>query len=815
MLRQTLLLLGVFFITQNPFAQNILVRQAAQATQDLDYVTAIILYQQTLQIQQDPEAVIGLAECYRQINDTENAERWYAEAIKLPNAKPRYGLYYGMMLQANNKCTDAQKWFDQYAANAPDDARGQYLRQSCEAAAALRAAGEGIYTVKLLPFNSNLDDFAPTIRGQQLIFASDRNTGGPVNRTNMWTGSEFTELYALNFHANGPHPADFSYEVPEKFSKGLNSKYHEAATTFSPDGRTIYFTRNSYLNGHTERSETGLLKLKIYAGNTNAADTWGNLQALPFCSDDYNTAHPALSPDGKHLFFSSNRPGGYGGMDLYVSEWEGGRWGLPVNLGPIVNTEGNEVFPYADKSGRVYFSSNSHIGLGGLDIYYTTPNGAHDWNAPINLGAPMNSTHDDFGIAFGGDGTWGFFSSDRDEGVGRDDVYGFQKTAIPLDIIVFDTTNRKPAPGVLVTNTRTGQSMLTGPDGRVSFDLRPDECTVFTTEKKKYDANKSEFCTQKTVLGETSRLDIPIERTADYALQGMVFDMIDGYPAEGARVMLTNDCGESIPEVVLTGIDGRFLFKLGKNCCYTIKAYANGYISDVSDAQCTAGLPPETVLRTTLSLQPYRDAEGFVLKKDVVAGDFALPVFNPATGLYENANGAPASIDMGNGIVVRNGVLFDNGVANKPAETDWKPSATGKGFLVNLYYDFNQAALQPESVPELQKLQKTLLENPDLTVEIASHTDSRGSDEYNLDLSQRRADAAVSWLQQHGIAPNRLSAHGYGETQPVNGCSNEVPCSEEEHQRNRRTEFRITGSTTILSQPKNTPKAAPCKGCPF
>ncbi len=794
-------------------AQSFLQRQADGAMQKLDYITAISLYQQVLEKdEQNADALTNIAECYRKINDKENAEIWYAKVVRLPGAKPVHKLYYGMMLQANGKCNAAKAWFNQYTKEAPDDARGQYQARACEIEEELKNKNKGLYVISPMPFNSNLDDFSPLVFGNKIVFASDRTQPGPLKRTSMWTGNPFAELYAVPFTKRGDQPGGFSYGEPAKFSRDINTKFHEAAMAASADAKTVYFTRNSFTDGSTGKSDEGLVKLKIYMAQADGQGGWQQETEAPFNSNEYSVAHPSLSTDGKQLYFASNMPGGYGGMDLYVAEISDGHWGPPVNLGPVVNTEGNEIFPYIDPNNRLYFASNGHIGLGGLDIYYTTraSKGLDQWNLPVNLGAPVNSNSDDFGITFGGDLSWGFFSSDRDGGVGRDDIYGFQKSAAPVEVFVCDTNTKLPVSGATVTNNTTGLTMTTGPDGRIAFDMRFAECADFAVDKKNYEPVLKTGCTDKANTGAITRIEIPLLKQANFAVQGIVFDMTDGWPAEGVRVTLTNDCGKPLAEPAVTGADGRYKFKLDKECCYTLKATKDGFIAGTSANNCTRGLTKNTTLKVNLNVQPYLDNEGFIVR----AGEETGPTFNPETGLYENPDGSPANFDIGGGLVVKNGLLLDNGTPMAPSGKDtWKRGS--EGFLVHLYYDFNQPTVSEESRPELEKLLRTLQENPELLVEISSHTDARGSDDYNLDLSQRRADAVVNWLVGHGISRERLTGRGYGETKPVNRCTNGVSCSETEHQLNRRTEFRIIGTGITGSQPKVNPKTAPCEGCPF
>ncbi len=795
-------------------AQSARLKRANEAMQDLDYMTAIVEYQQVLQREDVPEAKIGLAECYRKINDTENAEYWYGQIVRLPDSKPVHKLYYGMMLQANGKCDVARLWLKQYEKEAPDDARGQFLAKACDLEEELLTKNKGIYQINHLPCNSSFDDFGPSIVHGQLVFASDRDLGTAIKRTSMWTGNPFSDLYATPLKTD--KPGTIASARLDKFSSSVNTRFNEAAVCLAPDGQTIFFTRNNFDDGNTERSEEGLVKLNIFSAQRNAAGTWTNVTRLPFNSAEYNTAHPSMSPDGKRLYFASNRPGGFGGMDLYFSDLNKGVWGTAINLGPTVNTEGNEIFPFIDPNGRLYFASNGHLGLGGLDLFYSTPKGEKDWNLPVNLGAPLNSTHDDFGVCFGGDLSWGFFTSDRDGGSGRDDIYAFSKNAAPVEIYVFDSQTLKPVSGAAVLNSLTNATLTTSSEGIVAFDMRNAECADFSTAKKGYEAAIKTGCTgnEGAAHGQITRIEIGLNKVSNFSVQGMVFDMRDGFPANGAKLILTNDCEKTAPEPFITGPDGRFKFKLDKNCCYTLRAVEEGFIAGVAEGLCTKSTALNPVFKVNLNLEPYRDREGFIVEIPEKNAPNAGPHYNDLSGLYENPDGSPATFELGDGLSVRDGILYDNGAPSQPSESTWERGS--EGFLVNLYYDLNANAPNESSMPELKKLLKTLRQNPEFQVEIASHTDARGSDEYNLSLSQRRAETVVEWLVKQGIARERLTPHGYGETKLVNKCDNGVPCEEAQHQLNRRTEFRIIGSSGISnSKPQAKPKAAPCDGCPF
>jgi hypothetical protein len=797
MFRIVICLAGLLLLTPQSslHAQLSALQRAGDHMRAWDYVTAIQLYRQLLTREDNAEAKIQLAECYRRINDTENAELLFGQVVKLPEAKPIHWLYYGMMLQANGKCTQARPWFERYAQEFPQESRAQNLARSCDQAKRLYAQNKDIYTVSRLPFfNSEQNDFAPSLYKDQILFASERPEPGPVKRTSMWTGTSFSKLYSVTFTPNGANPAQFRYGLPQKFSSHPQIKYNEASAVYAPDGKTVYLTINYVDTEDAGLSEDGLLRLGIYYAAVQPDGNWGPLQALPFQSPEFSVAQPSLTADGKQLFFASNIPGGEGGMDLYVSLWEDGHWGMPFNLGPRVNTAGNELFPTVDANGRLYFASDGHTGLGGLDLYYTTPAGRGEWSAPINLGYPVNSTRDDFGIAFGSDLSWGIFSSNRPGGAGGDDLYAFQRRMATVELLVADALSQRPLAGVSVLGDSTAGSYVTGSDGRVFIDLPLEDCRDFSLQKKDYVVDRQLACTRGARSGELIRRTLTLKKEERFSLQGMVFDMLDGLPADGALVLLTSNC-DGKTDTFTTTADGRFRFDLRKNCCYSVKAMQDGYLADVSEGHCPRAAT-DAVLHTNLNLQPYRDAEGFVAAKPKATMPGAEEAFryNDLSGLYELPDGTPVDAELDGGLIIRGGILFDGGTPMMPDKNEWAKSQSGAGYLLNIYYDLDAINLREESVYELEKLRQMLEANPDLMVEIAAHTDSRASADYNLQLSQRRADAVVKWLGANGVDKKRLRGKGYGESRPVNRCTDGVYCTEGEHRLNRRTELVIIGN---------------------
>ncbi len=812
--RSLLLVMFVSILSTSAFAQATKLKKAQKYMDDLNYVGAIELYNQILDNSDNSEAKINIAECYRKISDSENAEFWYGQVVRLPEAESLHYLYFGQALQRNGKCDLAKEWYQKFIDANPDDIRGQYLARACDYEEELMIKNGGVYEITHLDFNSNLDDFSPAYHKDGLIFSSERDRGSAVSRMHSWTGNPFLDLYYVDRKESGASDTegvcgDYMYGRPEKWSSSTNTKYHDAVVTFNSDETMVLYTRNN-LEG---KSDDGTIKLKVFSADVNG-ESITNFQGLPFNSDEYSVAHPCLTPDGSRLYFSSDMPGGYGGMDLYYSDYNGGSWGPPMNLGLQINTEGQEVFPYYTKDMRLYFCSDGHIGIGGLDIYHVDDlGGDNNFGAIENIGYPINTISDDFGIIFNEEGTCGYFSSDRTGGAGRDDVYSFKKIAAPVEIYVFDEITKEPIEGATVIDDCTGGTLTTNAMGKAVVDMKINECCTFSASAEEYLDNEKQGCTT-TDLSERIIVEIPMKKSMAFDVAGVIYDGETQLPMSGATVTMTNDCDDDEQSFVTTE-SGRYAFDLKDDCCYTITVTKDGYDS-MTQEKCTRGKTeggtltadfnlnkPQTGLTTTL---PSDTSPGGVIKRDGIYVDAATG--QPYTGDYQGVqykDGQPAGGRVGGfDVSPTTGGVADNSVY----------------YLLHIYYDFDQSYIRGEAEPELQKLMGLMNNNPDYIVEIASHTDSRGSNSYNNRLSSRRADSVVRWLVEKGIAKDRLVSRGYGEDVNVNNCANQVPCSEKEHQLNRRTEFRILGckgcvDNPIISNPKPEPKVDPCDGCPF
>ncbi|WP_343914192.1 hypothetical protein [Aquimarina litoralis] len=274
------------------------------------------------------------------------------------------------------------------------------------------------FVLKTLSFNSKNSDYAPSFYNGELVFASSRNKKSVTMILQEGSNEPFLDLYKTN--RNIPNKGI------TKLKGSINTKFHESSATFSPDGKTVYFTRNNYVKRKIKSSTKGCVLLKIYKA-TYDDGKWRNIQELPFNSDEYSTAHPALTPDGKFLYFASDMPGSYGKSDIYVvAVHDDGSFGTPENLGSLINSEGRETFPYVSDKGKLFFASDGHLGFGGLDIFMVLPIQQSGWKV-CNMGEPINSNKDDFTFIINEKERMGYFASNRDGGKGGDDIYGFRQ----------------------------------------------------------------------------------------------------------------------------------------------------------------------------------------------------------------------------------------------------------------------------------------------------------------------------------------------------------------------------------------------------
>ena len=590
----------------------------------------------------DKKVIQSLADTYFFNSQYNQSYTWYRKLISLypEDIKSIYYLRASISARSNENYAIADRYMQQYFAmekgTVIEDLYVEDLNY-LDSIADLRPK----YIVETTKINTDQSDFSSAFFGEdKLVFSSTYQASG--QRDYDWTGEPFLDLYIADIGDEG------QLENTQQIEGDINTAFHESSAVFTKDLDRVYFTRNNYKNGKKRADRKNTVRLKLLTATVDDDGNWSDVEELSFNNDNYSVAHPALSLDGKKLYFASDMPGTTGESDLwYVDIYNDGSYGDPINLGQKVNTEGRESFPYVADDGNLYFTSDALVGFGGFDVFKAELSDSGIARDPENMGLPINSAGDDFGFLLQTDTNTGYISSNRDgnRGSASDQIYYF----------------------------------------------KPSKCVVEIT--------------------------------------GLVKDSNTGNLMPGATVKLL-DMGMNIIAEQIVQQDARYSFPEEVECgeaYYLITE--NGLAYSVAE---TTFVAPTT--------------------SQSVSVDMAIETFSQDCPPYDL------------------GCLLG---------------------LNPIYFDLNKYFIRPDAEIELTKVFNAMIRFPELIVRIESHTDSRSPQSYNLRLSQNRATSTRNWLIQRGIAPSRLSAVGYGESQLINRCADGVPCTEAEHQLNRRSMFII------------------------
>ena len=739
---KTLSILLLSLISLTGFGQ---MKKADEAFAHHHYVNAIELYNAAIRRDLDNEqAITNLAVCYWKTEQYSLAEYWFTRAA-LMNDDPQVKLWYSQLLISNEKYEEAAQWLEKYAAAETDPALAKNATRMASYCLALKRGEASRLDCDVLPVKVNSPDldFAPVLWNNMLLFTSNRvEATQRSDEDDPWTSSRFTDVFMA------PRISENTFGAVVPFEVGLLTAYHEGPLCFSGDGMEMYLTTSDYSNNKRKFDNQRNTRLKIVKCTKDAMGAWVKTSDLPFVSSEYNTAHAAVSPDGNWLVFASDMPGGFGGMDLYrCMRSANGNWGSPQNLGKHINTKGHEVFPYIHSDGNLYFSSDLHLGFGGLDLYKCEL-GTDTWGVPDNLGAPINSSKDDFGIALDEDTQSGFFSSNRNM-AGKDDLLYFKFSAnISVKGAVVDCETRKPIAGAEVKLYGTdyySDVCFTNDQGQFKMTIPPTGDYVIEARRDGYMTGGA--CSNSELV-ETKGLKAGDHVTIQLALSpqsnlqynssyvcGRVSNARYGNPIPGCVLELTNKCtGEKT--TATTDNTGTYFLAVDERCDYEVKVLKDKFHPFLSTISPEMGA-----------------SECFQVNVALTFVDSEAPPL------------------LSEDVVIREGMVLE---------------------LFHIYFDRDKSEIREEDIPDLETLYKLLIKHPGMKGEIMAHTDSRATAEYNLTLSQKRAEAAMAWLINKGIESERLTARGYGEMMLKNRCADGVECDEEEHQRNRRVEFRVT-----------------------
>jgi peptidoglycan-associated lipoprotein len=474
---------------------------------NLGFGKAIPLYEKALEDKNIPDAKVKLADSYRRVNNSVKAEYWYSQVVTLPQSKPEHKLYYARALIKNGKCEEAIKWLDLYAKENPADKSAQSMKNSCLLQQSF-IVDSALYHVNKIRFNSSgLSDFSPVFYKEGIVFSSERTTAGP-DKFSSWTNRPFLDLFYSKIDRNN------IVGEPQPLKGKINSKYNEGPITFNREENVAYFTRNNFENRKAKKDNDGIVNLKIYKSSL-VGDEWTHIESLSFNSDLYSNGHPTLTTDGLTMYFVSDRPGGFGGTDIYMTTLKDGKWSDPVSPVEGINTFGDEMFPYLYNDTTLYFASNGLPGMGGLDIYYSIKrNGT--WTDPVNVGYPINSNRDDFGYVADATGYSGYFSSNRDGSGEIDHLYSFVKDRkkLVLDGLVVEIGKQVPVTGAKVEiSVKAGQPkqiISTNEYGIFNYHLDPLLDYIITVSKKGYLTQTKEISAMK-MDGDTIKVVFELE----------------------------------------------------------------------------------------------------------------------------------------------------------------------------------------------------------------------------------------------------------------------------------------------------------------
>jgi outer membrane protein OmpA-like peptidoglycan-associated protein/tetratricopeptide (TPR) repeat protein len=683
-----------------------------------DYVTASDIYRDILSgkgNESDTIALRRLAECQWKMGNLTSAESIMEKTVAVTKNSPTDLLAMAELKRRLGKYDESVEYYRQYRILCPNDSiASQYVEQPWFAEAIKRDST--IYGIVPLQINTPSSDFAPSFYSAgKIIYASANGVGRGGKKEYLWNNQPYLNIFQCEIKP------DSSLDSSVLMDEALNSRYHEGTVTYDYRSNTMYFSRNNFLKGSIYKSKAGQLNLGIYSSNEKDG-SWGKRDAFEHNNKEYSVAHPSITPDGNRMYFVSDKPGGIGGTDIYVAKRKGDSWETPENLGGKVNTSGNEMFPFIVGDSTLYFSSDGLVGLGGMDVFYI--NVLDSIGVSRNMGYPLNTRYDDFGLICFPSQLSGYFCSNRPGGQGDDDIYLFKlhpPDSVTITGMVVDSDSGLPIPNAKVwaPNLDGGPvEVSTDNEGRFTITTQWRELLELSSSKKDY-TDGWEVVKPRPRSAFLDGVEIKMKKY-EFVAKGKVLYAENNLPAKGAVVRALDQNGLVVASVTV-GADGTYFLPLAQGQKYVLEAAMYGYITLSTD------------LDTTDPNKKFSDY------------DFKL--FKPEKGT-----------------IVR---------------------------LDNIYYDYNKFAIRPDAALELNKLVRILKDFPSMKIELSSHTDSRGSDSYNLSLSEERAKSAVEYLISQGIDAGRMVPKGYGETKLLNKCDDGATCTEDEHSYNRRTEFKI------------------------
>ncbi len=702
----------------------------------LSYAYAAELYEELIGSEVDSPALKSkLAYSYLKMDNYTKSVEYYSKMIESAEAKPQDYYDYAYVLKQTGNYAESDKWMSKYSQSATADLRSQLFLSNTAYKSRIEKS-QAFFSLENLGLNTAVADFGGYYNPlqSQMYFITARKKKIFVKKEWSWNANRFLDLYTASVGTDNK-PGDV-----KRVSK-VNTKFHEGPLTFSPDGKRVYYTRNNVSKGKKRRDGQKIQNLKLYIADIDEKGKWINEREFPYNSKDYSVGHPVLTQDGKILYLVSDKPGGIGGADLYkVAVSDNGTFGEMINLGNKINTEGQEMFPFIDSEERLFFSTNGHPGLGGLDVFVAFLEKGSVGKIH-NLGLPINSQFDDFAFNMSKDFKTGFLSSNREGGKGGDDIYAVQLIRPFVFGVTIKGTAKDKKGGIVPfakidlkdDKGKVLETISADENGQYAFEAEYEKNYALGGSKTDYFDGKntaSTFTDEQVVIS-----DVVLEKDPGLSLYALITDKKTGLPLEGVQVYLVDNMTDKSKKIVtpVTGDLREALFgkKLNDRGSYNLVLQKEGYFS-------------KTVTYNTVFDRP---------------------------GQYD-VHGA---LDLG----------MDPEVRDLAEMIQINP----------INFDLNKFTIRADAAKELDKIVEVMNKYPYLVVELGSHTDCRASKAYNMKLSDNRAKASAEYIKKRITNPARIYGKGYGESRLLNGCECEgavkSDCPEEEHQKNRRTEFKV------------------------
>ncbi|PKQ65595.1 hypothetical protein BZG02_00905 [Labilibaculum filiforme] len=606
-----LLIIG-FVLTglSSSLAQNQLVQKGDRLYDNKEFAAATNYYEKHLENSEDIATKRKLANCYLQMQKDTEANYLLESIVSSSEVNAKDYLQYATLLKRVRNYEKAKIYFEKYAELVPEDKNISKLILSCDLINELQ--DDQLYSIKSISLNTPQSDFASGFYKNGLVFVSGRKNN-TSNQVDGRTGEYFLDMYFSEKSGD-------NFLNPESFSNDFNTKYHEGPACFSANEKFIFFTRNKGTLNLEGKSE-----LNIYTSRHNGRD-WDKEEIFQFSGQSYSMGHPSISADGRHLYFISNMEGGYGGTDIYVCRKYGFSWSHPINCGPTINTDGNEMFPFIAEDGYLYFASDGHIGFGGLDIFKSIFE-QNEWTYPVNLGPPFNSSKDDFGYLIQKNKEIGYFSSNRN---GSDDIFEFiqnPEKIQSLNGLLIASDNKQALKDVEVTlmdNLSREKSTKTDGNGLFSFDIFKGKNYSFIVSKPGYKIKRILYFASSDST-ELKQLNISMDTTHWVPFKGNIIDQFSARAVKDASIQIINQTYKS-NSFCITDDYGDFEQEIDPSKTYDIIIQKEGYFTKVINSYQYQSAKFEQIelqkFSTNQNMELYGveyDADSWKLKENTIA----------------------------------------------------------------------------------------------------------------------------------------------------------------------------------------------------